>query len=160
MIQNFVGDYRWLSNFWQCQVQYLSLWFPSVEAYYQAMKSTDLAIQQTFVTMSAKEAKRAGSPKNMVARSDWDSIKLKVMRHGLRCKFNWDVHPQLALALVNTGDVPLIEGNYWHDNIWGDCYCNNKSGNHPECIEPGLNKLGLSLMNLRAYFQTIQIITL
>ena len=150
MIQNFVGDYQWLSNFWQCQVQYMSLWFPSVEAYYQAMKSTDLTVQTTFVNMSAKEAKRAGSPKNMVARSDWDSIKLKVMRHGLRCKFNWDVHPQLALALVNTGDVPLIEGNYWHDNYWGNCTCNR-------CSEiKGQNMLGRLLMETRDWLNKLK----
>jgi predicted NAD-dependent protein-ADP-ribosyltransferase YbiA (DUF1768 family) len=54
----------------------------------------------------------------------------------------------------------MIEGNWWHDNFWGDCYCNNKSGKHPECLKPGLNKLGLLLMNLRRYFQDIRMMSL
>lgn len=150
MITHFVGEHRWLSNFWQCNVQYQSLLFKSVEAYYQAMKSADPAIQETFTYMDPKEAKKAGKPGVMVCRSDWDAIKLKVMRHGLRCKFNWDINPQLALALFNTGDEQLVEGNYWHDNYWGNCTCNR-------CANiPGENMLGRLLMETRNWLNKLR----
>jgi predicted NAD-dependent protein-ADP-ribosyltransferase YbiA (DUF1768 family) len=53
-------------------------------------------------------------------------------------------HPELAAELLETGEALLIEGNTWHDQIWGDCRCGR-----PECAEPGLNLLGQILMSVR-----------
>jgi predicted NAD-dependent protein-ADP-ribosyltransferase YbiA (DUF1768 family) len=45
--------------------------------------------------------------------------------------------------LLNTGDEELIEGNYWHDNYWGNCTCS-------KCKDiEGQNKLGKILMKVR-----------
>ena len=53
-------------------------------------------------------------------------------------------NPHLREKLIKTGDKILIEGNYWHDNDWGDCYCKNCKHT------PGNNNLGKILMNVRS----------
>ena len=59
---------------------------------------------------------------------------------GLRKKF---ANPELRDLLLATGDEELVEGNYWHDNEWGNCTC-------PRCKNiPGKNKLGKLLMQVR-----------
>lgn len=148
MISRFDGQYAWLSNFHPCDVQWQSAHFKSVEAFYQAMKSNDPTVIGTFVNMTAREAKKAGRKAQL--RPDWEQIKVSVMLHGLRCKFNWDLHPDLALALIKTGNEILLEGNYWHDNYWGDCYC-------AKCKEvPGLNMLGKLIMETRDWLNEMK----
>lgn len=49
----------------------------------------------------------------------------------------------LKKLLLDTKDAYLIEGNWWHDNYWGDCYC-------PKCSKTlGKNMLGTILMRVR-----------
>ena len=84
----------------------------------------------------------------MELRSDWEQIKIVVMRVGLILKFS--ANPQLKTQLLNTNNDMLVEGNYWHDNIWGDCYC-------PKCVNiTGKNYLGKLLMETRETFQLIK----
>lgn len=64
-------------------------------------------------------------------------MKLGVMEEIIRAKFVQN--PDLRQKLVDTGDLELMEGNYWHDTFWGvDC----KSGK-------GKNHLGIILMQIR-----------
>jgi len=52
-------------------------------------------------------------------------------------------YDDLKTKLINTGTARLIEGNTWHDNIWGDCSC-------PRCVGiTGQNHLGKILMQVR-----------
>jgi predicted NAD-dependent protein-ADP-ribosyltransferase YbiA (DUF1768 family) len=37
-------------------------------------------------------------------------------------------NPELRVKLLNTGDLQLVEGNYWGDTFWG--VCNGKGENH------------------------------
>jgi len=49
--------------------------------------------------------------------------------------------------LLATLDAELIEGNAWHDNFWGDCFCE-------KCRDiEGLNVLGNILMRIREELQ-------
>ena len=74
-------------------------------------------------------------------RPDWEQSKYQIMKEGLTLKFL--THKDLADKLLATGDAWLIEGNYWHDNTWGDCQC-------PRCITiDGKNWLGTLLMDIR-----------
>ena len=61
-------------------------------------------------------------------------------------EFVWlkfEVNPFLANILIDTGNVPIIEGNHWHDNFWGECYCD-------QCAHiAGTNYLGHILMEVR-----------
>ena len=45
--------------------------------------------------------------------------------------------------LLFTEGFDLVEGNHWHDNIWGDCSCNKCNGTK------GTNYLGKILMTVR-----------
>ena len=73
-------------------------------------------------------------------RKDWEEVKEQVMYKALVEKFSI---PELQKALLATGDEELIEGNYWHDNTWGDCYCDR-------CKDiKGQNLLGKLLMQVR-----------
>lgn len=66
------------------------------------------------------------------------------MRQLLELKFN---QPEFREKLLLTQDEDLIEGNWWHDNIWGDCSC-------PKCKDiPGKNRLGILLMEIRSQLQ-------
>lgn len=66
--------------------------------------------------------------------------KVEIMLIGLRLKFS---NPSMKKKLLDTGNRELIEGNYWHDNFWGDCYC-------PKCVNTnGQNTLGKLLMQIR-----------
>uniref|UniRef100_UPI00345E83CD NADAR domain-containing protein n=1 Tax=uncultured Duncaniella sp. TaxID=2768039 RepID=UPI00345E83CD len=46
-------------------------------------------------------------------------------------------NPALAEKLIATGDAELVEGNYWHDTVWG------------VCDGVGENHLGKILMRVR-----------
>ena len=50
--------------------------------------------------------------------------------------------PDLKRMLIETGDEELIEGNNWHDNFFGSCYCDR-------CGNKGENNLGKILMKIR-----------
>jgi len=62
------------------------------------------------------------------------------MRHLVREKFT--TYPTMTKALLSTGEVELIEGNYWHDRFWGVCQ------------GQGENHLGRLLMQIRSELVT------
>jgi ribA/ribD-fused uncharacterized protein len=72
-------------------------------------------------------------------QSDWEDVKLNVMRSALRRKFN--AHPALVRLLLSTGDEEIIEETS-DDTYWG-CGTNRD----------GLNMLGTLLMELRAAYR-------
>ena len=66
---------------------------------------------------------------------DWDTYKkFMLMKRLLKMKF---AIPELKEMLLATGDEELVEGNYWHDTIWG------------VCDGVGENHLGKMLMEIR-----------
>ncbi len=132
-IDSFEGPNHFLSNFFPVVVERLGVVFPSVEHAYQAAKSHDPRTHATVAAAStAGAAKKIG--RMLELRSDWDNVKLGVMRDLLHQKFT---HPELRRLLLATGDALLIEGNWWGDTYWG------------VCKGEGLNHLGLLLMEVR-----------
>lgn len=73
-------------------------------------------------------------------RPDWETHKYIVMYEVLVEKFKDRV---LRGKLLETGEVELVEGNYWCDQIWGSCTCDKHY--HID----GLNMLGRTLMRIR-----------
>jgi predicted NAD-dependent protein-ADP-ribosyltransferase YbiA (DUF1768 family) len=63
------------------------------------------------------------------------------MEEVVRAKF--DHNTDLARRLVGTEGSLLVEGNTWHDQIWGSCRCDE------HCDIPGANALGVILMTAR-----------
>lgn len=140
-INSFTGFYRFLSNFWPAEVWLEGVSYPSVENAYQAAKTTSLALREPFRTYSAAEAKKHSH--RLVVRPDWEQIKLGVMQALLEQKFLKG--SELRAKLEKTRGKLLVEGNWWHDNFWGDCSCITRAN----CVTPGMNHLGRLLMEIR-----------
>lgn len=140
MITEFDGKYAFLSNFYHAPFVYDGIIYPTNEHFFQAMKTLDQEKRKQIA-----EAKTPGAAKRMgrqvQLREDWEEVKYTAMRVGVERKF--DAHPGLAEKLIATGDAILIEGNSWHDNTWGSCFC-------PKCAAiAGKNWLGEILMERR-----------
>lgn len=150
MIDKFEGRYSFLSNFHPCEIYYQGITYPSVEHYYVALKcNNDQMIDGKYYTRAdfrelVSKIKTPGKAKTIgrmiKVRDDWDSIKLKVMENGLRQKFKY---PELREQLLSTGEQELVEGNWWHDNFYGQCSCT-------KCANLGKNHLGKLLMKIRS----------
>lgn len=133
IIDNFHGEYRWLSNFWPVKVVLDGRTYPSVEAAYQAAKTVSPQERKPFEKMNPFEAKKAG--RRITLRRDWDQVKLGVMRSLLEQKFS--PGGELHKMLLSTKPHTLIEGNTWNDTFWG--VCRGRGNNH----------LGKLLMEIR-----------
>lgn len=134
MIEQFRGEFRFLSNFWPAIVFYEGAPYPSVEHAYQASKTQDLELRKS-LRGTPGQVKRLMS--QYPRRQDARVIMLGLVQD----KFNR--HAELAQKLIATRPHTLVERNYWHDNFWGWCYC-------PRCLkEVGHNYLGQILMDVR-----------
>lgn len=141
IIDDFRGEYRWLSNFHLAPVFYADRMYPSSEHAYQAAKSESDEVRAMFarMTMPCRDAKRMG--RSILCRPGWEELRYDVMTTILADKFTR--HANLRDALKSTQDATLIEGNTWHDNYWGTCRC-------AKCGDRGENRLGEILMKIRA----------
>ena len=135
MIDSFSGEYRFLSNFYQAEVEFEGMMYPSTEHAYQAAKTLDLKSRAMFQGGTAGQAKRLGQV--IILRDDWtnDNVKISVMYAVLLDKFTR--HQDLRKQLIATSPNELIEGNTWNDTFWG--VCDGKGKNH----------LGKLLMSIR-----------
>ena len=138
IIKEFQGEYRWLSNFWICKIKYDGIVFSSVEAAYQAAKTTDYKSRAIIATLAPGDAKRSGRQVNI--RKDWENAKVGIMKELISQKFS---DPGLRKKLLATGDAELQEGNNWNDVFWG---ISLKTGK-------GANTLGKILMQVRSDIQ-------
>jgi hypothetical protein len=116
-IKEFQGQYRFLSNFWLCDVVYDGIRFPSAENAYQAAKCAHNSDRIAFKNITPGQAKRKG--KQVIIRGDWEQVKKKVMKEVVLAKFQQNI--MLLIDLKNTGDAVLEEGNRWGDTYWGIC---------------------------------------
>ena len=143
MITEFEGEYRFLSNFFSSPIKVNTaagiFVFPSVENAYQAAKCNKISDIKQFTDCFAGVAKKLG--RNVELRPDWNKIRLQVMTNLVEIKFQ--TNAELKHKLLQTEHLQLVEGNYWHDNYWGNCICTKCSN-----IE-GQNHLGKILMQLR-----------
>ena len=132
-IERFAGQYRFLSNFYPCNVMLDGVSYPSTENAYQAAKTIMHHERLRFTVLTAAAAKKLG--RRIRIRADWESVKLGVMLDLLRKKF---ARGAIRDQLIATGDAELIEGNTWNDTYWG------------VCNGVGENMLGKLLMQVRA----------
>lgn len=146
MINSFKGKYGWASNFAMYGLWYDNVWYPSNEHFFQAMKTLvqeeRIAISKALTPGIAKRmcSRRGYKGFKIILRSDWDAIKNDVMLYGLRQKFK---NQFIEAKLIRTCPQKLVEGNWWHDNYWGNCLCD-------KCTNiPGKNILGHLLEAVR-----------
>lgn len=144
MINDFRGDNAFLSNFYPCEVVYEGLTFISVEHAYQAAKTLELDLRKMIqIAPTPGEAKKAGQ--KVPLRPGWEEgLKFDVMKELLLQKFQM---PKLREKLLETENKYLEEGNWWHDNIFGNCTCMKCENVH------GQNVLGKLLMEVRNELQ-------
>lgn len=123
-VTEFQGNYRFLSNFWKCPIEYEGVLYPTVEHAYQAAKTTIPGERKTIrEAVSPGVAKKLG--RKVTLRANWEQVKLSTMLDLLRLKF---ADPYLRAKLLNTLTAELIEGNYWGDRYWG--VCDGRGENH------------------------------
>ncbi len=147
-IHDFHGQYSWLDNMFLVDVEWEpGLVFNSTEQGFVYFKTTERSARKTIKAI--KDPCRAkGYGRIMQMREDWDEIKFGIMYELVKKKF--DQHSHLAGRLIATNGSYLVEGNTWHDNIWGDCSCR-------QCADvEGQNFLGKTLMSIRAQFLDYQ----
>jgi len=142
VINSFKGENEIYSNFYPVIVRFEGMSYPTVEHAYQASKSKEFFFRKLMVALPADKAGLARSRGRTIRlRSDWEEVKINIMYKILCQKF--DQEP-FKSKLFNTGDAIIIEGNYHHDNIWGDCYCK-------QCKDiEGQNWLGRLIMDIRS----------
>lgn len=135
MIESFSGEYRWLSNFWECNIPYGR----TTEHAYQAAKFTSeedrLKILECSTPGKAKVLVRSMKPDN----TEFHKNKLLIMRRLQKAKFCKINNPELVKLLLDTNDMYIQEGNHWGDEFWG---VNLKTGK-------GKNNLGIIIMSIR-----------
>lgn len=142
MIDRFERKYFFLSNFYSDLpngVAYDGMIFGNSEAAFQAAKVLDRSSRLRFLGMDPSTAKKEG--RRVQLRDDWEDVKEQVMYDIVKSKF--ENNPNVRELLIATGEEELLEGNTWHDNVWGSCTC-------PRCQNvPGKNLLGKTLMRVR-----------
>lgn len=133
MINNFSGQYRFLSNFYPCEIEYGGDIYTTVEHAYQAAKNPDATYR-----LKIREEPKPGKAKRLgysvQLGPNWEAMKMFIMDQLLRQKFS---NPDLKVRLLRTGTHELVEENTWNDTFWGTC-----NG-------VGENKLGKLLMKIR-----------
>ena len=139
-IDNFKGEYFFLSNFYPTKIKYNGIQYLNNEAAFQAQKCTTMEDRIKFSCLNPSDAKRLG--RRIILRNDWESVKISIMREIVFEKFKQN--PECLKELLDTGNMELIEDTTgWHDNIWGECTCEEcKNKEHK-------NYLGKILMEVR-----------
>jgi|WetSurSiteA1Bulk_404760.scaffolds.fasta_scaffold20083_4 ribA/ribD-fused uncharacterized protein len=140
-IKEFRGKYWCLSNFAPV------MGIITVEHWYQANKTFELVWQRKILTApSPEDAKHLARDmeKSGNKREDWHQVNVPIMSQLVALKML--LRSDYRKILLDTGTEELVEGNWWHDNFWGDCTCERCSH------IVGLNNLGKIHMALRSFF--------
>lgn len=109
------------------------------------MKAANFSDFDKISTLAPGKSKRLGGKIEII--DDWDEKRNSIMSMLTERKF--EPGSALADSLMATSKHILIEGNYWHDQYWGDCSCDKHKNIH------GANNLGILLMRQRDHLESI-----
>lgn len=110
--------------------------WPTVEHYFQAMKTLDENAQESIrLAYSPGQSKKMGRLVDL--RNDWEEIKYDIMLKALRVKFERD---PLRSLLLSTDNKEIYEDSPY-DALWGTGILGG--------IGSGTNLLGKALMQIR-----------
>lgn len=129
LINIFRGGNAFLSNMYEMKIpiEYNNFLFYTVENAYAASKTTHSGKQYRISQMNPYMAKNFGEKvfeENISPNPNWsDEYRIEVMVDLVRQKFV--KNPDLLEKFLATGDAEIINGNYQHDNFWGECFCGN-----------------------------------
>jgi ribA/ribD-fused uncharacterized protein len=112
------------------------------EALYQACRFPHMPDVQGLIInqKSPMTAKMKSKPYRSLSRSDWDTVRVRIMRWCLRVKIACN-YPKFYDLLLATGNRPIVEESK-RDEFWGAKACNDGT-------LAGANVLGRLLMELR-----------
>lgn len=132
------------SNFWTTEDGF------NVEVEFQAEKHDGHPMRQKIIrAIGAKDGPYAAKQRARAWRltpdeqREWDGRRLEVMRALVHRKAQRS--EGFREWLDATESMLIVEGNWWHDNFWGNCRCGAT-----KCARPGSNWLGSILMEERA----------
>lgn len=139
LIHKFSDEFELYSNFYMTPILYQGMVFKSSEHAFQAQKAiSPIDFSAICNAETPGKAKRIG--RKIPMKDEWDEIKLGIMKEIVRSKFENTV--SFRSALTSWYNTKFIEGNYWHDNFFGNCFCE-------KCIMiQGQNHLGKILTEL------------
>ena len=115
-------DFYVLSNFSSFRLQWGGFDFDTSEAAYHWEKFNHRAERAEDIryeirgARSAHDAFKVAERNKIYRRTDWDEVKVGVMRDLLRAKVAQ--HEYVRRKLLDTGDRELVE-NSWRDDFWG-----------------------------------------
>jgi ribA/ribD-fused uncharacterized protein len=143
VIDRFSGEYRFLSNPYPTTITFEGVTYQSTEYAFQASKTLDKSSRLDIANAPTwQAAKQLG--RRVTLRPYWDQYwRYAVMEQLLAIKFV--ANSELSRLLLKTKPLGLIEGNTWHDQIWGDCRCGKTV-----CQPNGMNLLGWMLVRQRS----------
>ena len=112
-------EHGWLSNFYPSKFRFSGTEFPTNEHFYQAQKAATIEFENWIASApNPYHAMLAG--RNLRTKKgekvlDWEYVKVKIMKLGLRKKFQI---PELKAKLLATGDMEFHEDSPT-DMFWG-----------------------------------------
>jgi ribA/ribD-fused uncharacterized protein len=111
-------SYGCFSNFSHHSIFLDGTTWRTVEHYFQANKFIDSEKRFAFqMAGSPRIAAQIGRDRSSQLRSDWEEIKVSVMRKAVKAKIMR--HSDVRETLLNTGDAIIIE-HTTRDSYWGD----------------------------------------
>lgn len=129
-------EYGFLCNFSAHGFVIGGVYWRTAEHFFQAQKFLDTEYAERIrAVRTPGEAKNLGRTRKIPIRTDWENVKVDVMRQAVLAKFT--THEELRERLLATGNQEIVE-NAPGDTFWG---C-GKFGN-------GQNWLGRILMECR-----------
>jgi hypothetical protein len=129
--------YGCFSNFAPYPVAIDGQVWPTTEHYFQAQKFADIDFRERIrLARTPAKAKGLGQSRKLSIRSDWDAVRVEVMRRAIRAKFTQ--YPDIGAMLLATNEAILVEHSA-NDPFWTD----GGDGS-------GQNAFGQLLMELRA----------
>src|SRR5690349_4254843 len=99
-IGGFVAEYRWLSNFFLCRVEWAGLVYGSAEAAFHAAKYP--AAERALFTKLTPDQARELSHKKPYDKAVWEVRKVRTMHEIVWAKFSQNL--ELGKKLLATGD--------------------------------------------------------
>lgn len=140
MIKEFQNEFRWLSNFAPVKIELDGKIYSSVEHAYMSAKSDDKEWKAFCSDPNNNPGAVKRRSRSIKLLPNWDAIKLGVMAHCIKQKFNQE---PFRTQLIETGTQELQEGNRWNDKFWGIDLKTNTGQNH----------LGKIIMQVRSELQ-------
>ncbi|MGL5936416.1 MAG: NADAR family protein [Cetobacterium sp.] len=140
-INSFRDEYAFLSNFYRQKFIYKNIEFDTAEHAFQWAKAIDESGRNIILNCSTPSQARYHGKRIKINKEWWECEKFRIMEEILVEKFK---NANMQKLLLETGNDELIEGNRWHDNIWGACQCYSCSKKSHQ------NNLGKILMNIRS----------